>query len=120
MLEGVLSTVQHNECSYGFSAVCDRIENSDRAGSDWDHFGRNRTGLRARKSLPDSTGLTGFFKLQHLTYNRKHKYGSLDFEIWVEGEGQDTSRHLRLVLGPCAQCCPCKASEQKMGPKTKI
>ena len=44
MLEGVLSTVQHNECSYGFSVVCDRIENSDRTGSDWDHFGRNRTG----------------------------------------------------------------------------
>ena len=52
--------------------------------------------------------------------SHKHKYGSLDFEIWVEGEGQDTSRHLRSVLGPCAQCCPCNASEQKMGPKTKI
>ena len=33
-------------------AVCDRIENSDRTGTgpDWDHFGRNRTGLQARKS----------------------------------------------------------------------
>ena len=32
--------------------VCDRIENSDRTGTgpDWDHFGRNRTGLQARKS----------------------------------------------------------------------
>ena len=31
-------------------AVCDRIENSDRTGPDWDNFGRNRTGLQARKS----------------------------------------------------------------------
>ena len=25
------------------SPVCDRIENSDRTGPDWDHFDRNRT-----------------------------------------------------------------------------
>ena len=31
-------------------SVCDRIENSDGTGPDWDHFGRNRTGLQARKS----------------------------------------------------------------------
>ena len=26
---------------------------------------------------------------------------------------------LRLVLGPCAQCCPCEPSEQKLGQKPK-
>ena len=26
---------------------------------------------------------------------------------------------LYVVLGPCAQCCPCEASEQKMGQKLK-
>ena len=33
---------------------------------------------------------------------------------------KDKSRLFRVVLGRCAQCCPCEASEQKMGPKTKI
>ena len=32
-------------------SVCDRIKNSDLTGTgpDWDHFGRNRTGLQAKK-----------------------------------------------------------------------
>ena len=37
--------------------VCDRIKNSDGTGPDWDHFGRNRTGLQARKKL------TGFNRI---------------------------------------------------------
>ena len=35
-----------------------------------------------------------------------------DFELGVGGEGQDTSRHLRVVLGPYVQYCPCETSEQ--------
>ena len=34
-------------------------------------------------------------------------------------EGQDTSQHLRVVLGPYVQYCPCEASEQKLGQKPK-
>ena len=38
-----------------------------------------------------------------------------------ELKGKARTRHdiFRLVLGPCAQCCPCKASEQKLGQKPK-
>ena len=32
---------------------------------------------------------------------------------------KDMSRLFRVVLGPCAQCCPCEASEQKWGQKPK-
>ena len=41
-----------------------------------------------------------------------------DFELWV-GMMAWTCAHnyLRVVLGPCAQCCPCKAAGQKMGQK---
>ena len=35
--------------SWKMYTVCDRIENSDRTGPDLNHFGRNRTGLQARK-----------------------------------------------------------------------
>ena len=38
-----------------------------------------------------------------------------------ESEGKARTRHdiLRLGLGPCAQCCPCEASKQKIGQKPK-
>ena len=40
--------------------------------------------------------------------------GNFDFELWVEQKG-----HVPVVLGPCVQCCPCEASEQKWGQKLK-
>ena len=38
-----------------------------------------------------------------------------------ELKGKARTRHdiFRLVLGPCAQCCPCEASEQKLVQKPK-
>ena len=30
-------------------------------------------------------------------------FGNFNFEIRVKGEGQDTSRFFRVVLGPCSQ-----------------
>ena len=38
-----------------------------------------------------------------------------------EFKGKARTRHeiFRLVLGPCAQFCPCEASEQKLGQKPK-
>ena len=44
-------------------------------------------------------------------------FGKTDFELGVRGEGQETSRHSRVVLGPYVQCCLCEASEQKQGRK---
>ena len=44
-----------------------------------------------------------------------YNFVNFEFEIRVEGEGQDTSRLFRVVLGPCAQFYPCEASEQKWG-----
>ena len=44
-------------------------------------------------------------------------FGKNDFELGVGGEGQDTSRNLRVVLGPYMQYCPCEVSEQKLGQK---
>ena len=38
----------------------------------------------------------------------------------LKGKARTSPDIFRLVLGPCAKCCPCEASEQKMGPKTKI
>ena len=32
---------------------------------------------------------------------------------------KDMSRLFRVVLGQCAQCCPCEASQQKWGQKPK-
>ena len=40
-----------------------------------------------------------------------------DFELGVGGDGQDTSRNLKVVLGPYVQHCPCEASEKKLGQK---
>ena len=34
------------------------------------------------------------------------------------GDGLDSNHNLRVVLGPCMQCCPCEASEEKMGQKS--
>ena len=56
-----------------------------------------------------------------LHQNRKHNrcikikmsLFNRNFELGVGGEGQDTSRHLRIVLDPYVQYCPCEASEQK-------
>ena len=38
-----------------------------------------------------------------------------------ELKGKARARHdiFRLVLGPCAECCPCESSEQKLGQKPK-
>ena len=47
--------------------VCDRIENSDGAEPDWDHFGRNRTGTGLQFYKPEKVNRIGhifneFFK----------------------------------------------------------
>ena len=36
---------------------------------------------------------TGFLNFNTQLTSHKHKYGSFNFEIWVEGEVQDTWRH---------------------------
>ena len=38
----------------------------------------------------------------------------------LKGKARTRPDIFRLVLGPCAQCCPCEASELKIGPKTVI
>ena len=38
----------------------------------------------------------------------------------LRGKARTRPDILGVVLGPCAQYCPCEASEQKMGPKTKV
>ena len=38
----------------------------------------------------------------------------------LKGKARTRPDFLRVVLGPCAQFDPCEASEQKMGPNTKI
>ena len=45
---------------------------------------------------------------------RVFHFGKKNFELGVGREGQDTSRHLRIVLGPYVQYCPFEASEQKL------
>ena len=45
-----------------------------------------------------------------------YNFGNFNYELRVEGEGQDTSRHFRVVL---AQFYPCEASEQKWGQTPK-
>ena len=37
----------------------------------------------------------------------------------LKGKARTRPDIFRLVLGPCAQCCPCEASEQKLGQKSK-
>ena len=84
--------------------MCDRIENSDRTGTgpDWDHFGRNRTGSgpdykpeKVNRIRPDWPDFYRIFKtlIINLQVTNINLHGSFNFEIWVEGEGQDTSRH---------------------------
>ena len=60
--------------------------------------------------------LISYFQLRGGGGVQAFNFGKYDFEILVEREGQDTSLHLK---GPCAQCCPCEASEQKWGQKSK-
>ena len=38
----------------------------------------------------------------------------------LKGKARTRPEIFRLVLGPCAQCCPCEASEQKLGQKPKF
>ena len=48
-------------------------------------------------------------------------YNFEKFEYELKGKARTFPDIFRVVLGPCAQCCLCEASEQKkMGPKTKI
>ena len=47
-----------------------------------------------------------------------YNFGKFDFEIWVEEKGH-VPTFFRVVLGPCAKCCSCEASEQKWGQKSK-
>ena len=66
-------------------------------------FGRNRTGTGPdykpekvnRIGRIDRNGriFNGFLNFNTQLTSHKHKHGSFNFEIWVEGEGQDTSRH---------------------------
>ena len=44
-----------------------------------------------------------------------YNFGKFDFEIWVEEKGH----FVRVVLGPCAQCCPCEVSKQINGAKNQ-
>ena len=37
----------------------------------------------------------------------------------LKGKARTRPDIFSLVLGPCAQCCPCEASEQKWGQKPK-
>ena len=37
----------------------------------------------------------------------------------LKGKARTRPDSFRLVLGPCAQCCPCEASEKKLGHKPK-
>ena len=42
------------------------------------------------------------------------------FRYELKGKARTRPDSFRLVLGPCAQCCPCEALEQKWGQKQKI
>ena len=77
---------QHRRSS--MEPVCDRIENSDRigiilagTGPDYKPEKVNRIG-RIFKTL-----------IINLQVTNINLHGSFNFEICVEGEGQDTSRH---------------------------
>ena len=43
----------------------------------------------------------------------------LRYELKGKAKGRTGLEIFRLILGPCAQCCPCEASEQKCGQKPK-
>ena len=62
---------------------------------------------------------TGFLNFNTQLTSHKHKYGSFNFEIWVDGKARTCPDIFMMVLGPCAQYCPCEASEQKLGQKPK-
>ena len=57
--------------------------------------------------------------LKSIKGGQAYHFGRKDYELGVGGEGQDMSRDLREVLGPCVQYCTCEASEQKLGQKPK-
>ena len=38
----------------------------------------------------------------------------------LKGKARTRPDSFTLALGPCAQCCPCVASEQKWGQKPKF
>ena len=40
-----------------------------------------------------------------------YNFGNFDFNIWVEGEGQDTSRKFQCGFGSVRIILPCEASE---------
>ena len=46
--------------------------------------------------------------------------GHLILRYTLKAKARTHPEIFRVVLGPCVQFCPCEASEQKMGPKTKI
>ena len=51
-----------------------------------------------------------------------YNFGNFNYELRVEGEGQDTSRLFRVVLDvrrPYTQFYPCEASNQKWGQTPK-
>ena len=110
-------------------SVCDRIENSDQTGTgpDLNHFDRNRTGtgpepdrITSQKMLTGFDGFfTGFLNFNTQLTSHKHKYSSFNFEIWVDWEGQDMSRHFYVGLWSVCTMLPCEASEQKLGQKPK-
>ena len=61
-------------------------------------------------------------ELESLTDNflfQAYHFGKNYFELGVGGEGQDTSRNIESSFGPYVQYCPCEASGQKLGQKTK-
>ena len=45
---------------------------------------------------------------------------TLILKYGLKGEARTRPQIFRVVLGPCAQFYPCKASEQKWGKKNKI
>ena len=46
--------------------------------------------------------------------------GGLIMRYGLKGKARTRPNFFRVLLGPCAQFSPCEASEQKMGPNTKI
>ena len=89
-------------------------------------FWPNRTGsglfwpeLDRITSQKKSTGFdrigqlfTGFSNFNTQFTSHKHKYGSLRYEL--KGKARTRPDIIRLVLGPCAQCCLCEASEKNV------
>ena len=68
-----------------------------------------------------------YFQSWNMDYNCIMRGGGAGFRpiileksiLRYELKRKDMSRLFRVVLGPCAQCCRCEASEQKWGQKPK-